>query len=178
MSRQPRSARDRILDVAGPLFHREGSRAVGVDRVIAEAGVAKATFYAHFPSKDDLIVAWLLRAEEAVAAILPPEDAPDALSAYAFLMIDLAGRPGCLGCAYQGGAAEFGDPSHPVRAAARGVKERVLAALRRRAGAQGLPDAAAERVFLLLEGVWAAVRVLGPDAPLDAAHDALRRLLA
>jgi AcrR family transcriptional regulator len=177
---RPASARDRILDVAGPLFHREGYRAIGVDRVIAEAGVAKATFYKHFPSKDDLIVAFMERAEARYLAALTPEDAPDALTAYADAQIAQAGGPWCLGCAYQGSAAEFGDPAHPAHRAARAVKERVLATLRARARAQGVPgpEAAAERVFLLLEGVWASARMFGADAPLGQAREAVRRLIA
>lgn len=47
-------ARERILEVAGDLFYRQGYRATGINEVIRKAGVAKATFYAHFPSKDDL----------------------------------------------------------------------------------------------------------------------------
>ncbi|MGL5012068.1 MAG: TetR/AcrR family transcriptional regulator, partial [Paracoccaceae bacterium] len=66
----PPSARDRIVTTAGSLFYREGYRAIGVDRVIAEADVAKATFYRHFPSKDDLIVAWVETAEKGAAAAL------------------------------------------------------------------------------------------------------------
>src|SRR5262245_10312606 len=61
-------ARNRILETADRLFYRQGIRAVGIDRVIAEADVAKATLYAHFPSKDDLIVATLRRREESVRA--------------------------------------------------------------------------------------------------------------
>lgn len=53
------SARDRILQTAHDLFYAEGLRATGVDRVIAEAGVTKVTFYRHFPSKNDLILAYL-----------------------------------------------------------------------------------------------------------------------
>ena len=53
------SARDRILAAAAQLFTEQGVRATGVDALIAAADVAKATFYRHFPSKDDLIVAWL-----------------------------------------------------------------------------------------------------------------------
>ncbi|MCS6764733.1 MAG: TetR/AcrR family transcriptional regulator [Candidatus Protistobacter heckmanni] len=52
-------ARDRILHAAHDLFYAEGIRATGVDRVIAESGVAKLTFYRHFPSKNDLILAFL-----------------------------------------------------------------------------------------------------------------------
>ena len=53
------SARDRILETAYELFSRHGVRAVGIDRVVKEAGVAKASLYRHFPSKDDLVLAVL-----------------------------------------------------------------------------------------------------------------------
>ena len=53
------SARERILDTAYDLFSRHGTRAVGVDRIIAECGIAKMTLYRNFPSKDDLILAFL-----------------------------------------------------------------------------------------------------------------------
>lgn len=53
------TARERILHSAHDLFYREGIRATGIDRIIAESGVAKLTFYRHFPSKNDLIVAYL-----------------------------------------------------------------------------------------------------------------------
>lgn len=52
-------ARQRILLTAHRLFYREGIRATGIDRVIAESGVSKVTFYRHFPSKNDLILAFL-----------------------------------------------------------------------------------------------------------------------
>src|SRR5580700_7175869 len=54
-----RSARQRILDVAIPLFYHEGIRAVGIDTIIARSGVAKMSLYRNFPSKDDLVVAFL-----------------------------------------------------------------------------------------------------------------------
>lgn len=54
-------ARERILATAGHLFYEEGIRATGIDRVIAEASVTKVTFYRHFPSKNDLILAYLER---------------------------------------------------------------------------------------------------------------------
>jgi AcrR family transcriptional regulator len=58
------AARERILDAAYELFSRRGIRDVGVDEVIERAGVAKATLYRHFPSKDDLAIAFLERREE------------------------------------------------------------------------------------------------------------------
>jgi AcrR family transcriptional regulator len=176
---KPTPPRDRIIDVAGPLFYREGYRAVGVDRVIAEAGVAKATFYKHFPAKDDLIVAWVNRTEERFVTGLPPEDGPLPLIAYADQMIDIAGKVWCMGCTYQGTAAEFSDPAHPAHAASMGVKRRVIDQLLVRARNQGVadPQASAERVFLFLEGVWAATRMFGADAPLTHAKDAIRKLI-
>ena len=53
-----------MLDAAYDLFNQKGTRAIGVDAIIARAGVAKATFYHHFPSKDDLVVAFLQRREQ------------------------------------------------------------------------------------------------------------------
>jgi len=58
------TARERILDTAYELFSRHGTRAVGVDRIIAECGIAKMTLYRNFPSKDDLILAFLERRDE------------------------------------------------------------------------------------------------------------------
>jgi AcrR family transcriptional regulator len=56
-------ARERVLEAAYELFSRQGIRAVGVDAIIAEAGVARMTFYRHFPSKDDLVLSFLERRE-------------------------------------------------------------------------------------------------------------------
>jgi AcrR family transcriptional regulator len=56
--------RERILDTAYELFSRRVSRDVGVDELIEQAGVAKATLYRHFPSKDDLVIAFLERRQE------------------------------------------------------------------------------------------------------------------
>jgi AcrR family transcriptional regulator len=61
---QSPNARERILDTAYALFSRSGIRAVGVDTVVAESGVAKMTLYRHFPSKDDLVLAFMERREE------------------------------------------------------------------------------------------------------------------
>ena len=173
------NARDRILSVAGPLFYREGYRAIGVDRVIAEADVAKATFYRHFPSKDDLIVAWLNRAEGGMAAHMPANDTGAALTDFITQTMAIARRATCMGCTFQGSAAEFGPALHPVHQAARAVKDRSLADLEVRARAEGLtnPAEVAAEVFLVIEGLWASTRMFGPDAPFVAAERAFSRIL-
>jgi AcrR family transcriptional regulator len=61
--RQGIGARSRIVDTAYELFSREGVRAIGIDRVVEEARVAKMTLYRHFPSKDDLVLAFLQERE-------------------------------------------------------------------------------------------------------------------
>src|SRR5262249_48889420 len=65
-TRETSEARRRILETADRLFYRDGIRAVGIDRIIAEAGVAKMSLYKHFPSKDDLILAVLQHREQGV----------------------------------------------------------------------------------------------------------------
>jgi AcrR family transcriptional regulator len=171
--------RERILQTAGRLFYSEGYRAVGIDRVIAEADVAKASFYKHFPSKDELIVAWINQAEAMSRAILPPVDGPTPLFDYMDTMIDIATQSRCLGCTYQNSAAEFTDPAHPAHAAAIEVKKRVLADLEDRASKQLIanPKTVAGQMFLLLEGIWASVRMLRTEAPLSHAKAAVRALV-
>lgn len=172
------SPRDRILTVAGRLFRRDGYRAIGVDRVIAEAEVAKATFYRHFPSKDALIVAWIGLAE-AQSKAAPEVGSATPLTDFAEKLIEVAQRPGCLGCACQAAASEFGDLAHPAHQAALGVKRRLIADLTDRATRQGLaePGVVAEMVFLLVEGIFAAKRMFGPEAPIGHAKAALQRLI-
>jgi AcrR family transcriptional regulator len=64
MTQAPMTARERILDSAYDLFSTRGVRGVGVDEVIESAGVAKATLYRHFPSKNDLVLAFLAQREQ------------------------------------------------------------------------------------------------------------------
>src|SRR5688500_12107719 len=110
-----RTAREKILDAAGHLFYQQGFRAVGIDTIIAEADVAKMTLYAHFPSKDDLIVAYLERSdaegwkwmEEATAGHETPKEK---LVAIFEALGERADGVECFGCPVQATAAEFPDP--------------------------------------------------------------------
>jgi AcrR family transcriptional regulator len=170
--------RERILKTAGRLFYQEGYRAVGIDRVIAEAEVAKASFYKHFPSKDDLIVAWINDAEDMSRSILPPAESATPLYDYMDKMIGIAQQTWCMGCTFQGAASEFGETVHPAHAAALQVKQNVIAELETRAAQQKLadPKKIAQLMFLLLEGVWASVRMFKAEAPIQHAKAAVRTL--
>jgi len=115
--RRESPARRRVLDAASRLFYAEGIHAVGIDRVIAEAGVAKATFYHHFPSKDALVCAYLEAEDARIRLLMPPAgDTPaDRVLAVFDALGEHACGPGFRGCAFINAAAEYPDPRHPVR---------------------------------------------------------------
>lgn len=115
-------ARTRLLNTAARLFYADGLHAVGVDRVIAEAQVTRATLYRHFPSKDDLLVAYLTQTDEAIrtrtaAARSPEADPDDVIRTVAGSITDDILSPGFRGCAFLKAAAEYPDPDHPVHQA-------------------------------------------------------------
>lgn len=113
------SAKERILRVATDLFYREGVRAVGIDRIILESGVAKASFYRNFATKDDLVVAYLEQRHSISMARIDeaerryPDSPADQLL---FLFESLANRldePDFRGCPFMNTSVEFPDSDHP-----------------------------------------------------------------
>src|SRR5207244_2368243 len=104
--------RERILETTDRLFYGHGIRAVGVDTVAAETGISKRTLYNYFPSKDDLIVAYLSRRlRPAVTSELPP--AEQILDDFERLERSFAsGR--FRGCPFVNAVAELGEPAHPA----------------------------------------------------------------
>ena len=115
--------RARLLAKASELFYREGVNSVGVDRIVSEAGVTRATFYRHFPGKQDLVLAYLQGAhdviEERMAVALAMEDPRARLRALGEDIADQLLSPGFGGCAFIKVASEFDDPDEPVRRAVR-----------------------------------------------------------
>jgi AcrR family transcriptional regulator len=113
-------ARERLLATASALFYRDGIRAVGVERILAEAPATRATFYRHFPSKEDLVVAYLrgfdARTRAEIQGITGAASSPaDALRAIGAALADSLSAPGFRGCAFLKAAAEHPDPDDPVR---------------------------------------------------------------
>ena len=179
-------ARDRLLETADRLFYAEGIRAVGIDRVIAEANVAKATLYAHFPSKDDLILAVLQYREASVDAFFTEaitrhrKRIKDPFRAFFAALKEWFQSPGFRGCAFQNAIVELANPDHAGTAFVRGHKKRfheTLAGLVREAvGRAGEPIIPA--IAVLVEGaIVTALIDRSPDAA-DVARDAAARLLA
>lgn len=172
-----RDARSHILEVAERLFYAEGYRAVGVDRLIAEADVAKATFYRHFRTKDDLLVAvleardarfraWLAGRVEALAG--DPRDRPlavfDALA-------ELFAADDFRGCAFLNTMVEVASRSHPAHEAAQRHKLRLIDYFERLLREAGVPaaDALSPQLLLLIDGaIVTAVREGGPGAAARA----------
>jgi AcrR family transcriptional regulator len=170
----PKRARDRIFAAADELFYRQGIRAVGVDAIAKAAGVAKISLYRAFPSKDDLVVAYL---EDRNAdywqrwdrAFAKHEDNPRAqLGAMMEYLADRTTAPGYRGCPFTNDATEFPDPNHPGRRVAEANKRELRQRLLRLAGALGAPDpqALADGLVLLVEGAYAISQTLpGRDGP-------------
>ncbi len=172
------SARQRILDTAFRLFYARGIRAVGVDLIIAESGVAKATFYRHFPAKDDLVVAYLDKVDgiwsgqlRAAAEAAGPE-AADQLVGLFDALGTACRRDGYRGCAFINAAAEA-TPGTPVHERTIAHKHDVLAWVRDLAEQAGAADPAglARSLTLLLDGGLAA-------GALDADPEAAARARA
>ena len=170
------AARDRILDTAFRLFYARGLKAVGVDLIIAESGVAKATFYKHFPSKDELVLAYLDKVDgvwsgqlRAAAEAAGPDPAHQLVGLFDALG-SACRRDGYRGCAFINAAAEA-VPGTPVHDRTVAHKREVLAwvqGLAAEAGARD-PDGLARSLTLLLDGGLASGAL---DADPEAATQA------
>jgi AcrR family transcriptional regulator len=178
------AARQRILETAFRLFYAHGIRGVGVDRIIAESGVAKATFYKHFPAKDDLVLAYLDKVDEtwtaqlkAAAEAAGPEPA-DQLVGMFDALATACRREGYRGCGFINAAAEneAGTRVHDRTLAHKDAVRAWVRSLAEDAGAAD-PDELARVLTLLLDGGLASGSVDGrPDAPV-AAKAAARALV-
>ncbi|KGM02422.1 TetR/AcrR family transcriptional regulator [Cellulomonas cellasea] len=150
------AARERLLRAASRLFYTEGIHAVGVDRIVAEAQVTRATFYRHFPGKEELVVAYLRAQDAEVRARVgvEPQDPQDAAALLRAMVEGMGGeicRTGFRGCPFINAAAEYPDPAHPVHAAVVEHRAWLEGVARHALERSGHPDAAgAARTFMML----------------------------
>ena len=168
-----------MLDTAARLFYARGVHEVGMDELVQATGLGKATVYRLYPSKDDLVAAYLRRLAETILNAIDAEIARhDGDPAAALLGIldaieaDLR-RPGFRGCAFNNASIEYDDPAHPARAQARGYREALRGRL---AGLAGQLDPAGRpalggQLAVLVDGAYTSAAHLGPDGP---AADGLR----
>jgi len=179
-------ARQRILETADRLFYQEGVRAVGIDRIIAEANVAKMTLYTHFRSKDDLILAVLKHRERGVLEFFRSamerhgKKTKNSLRAFFAALKEWFESSDFRGCAFQNAAVELADPAHPGTQFVRGHKQRFSEFLR------GLVEEAvgktaakvASAVDLLVEGAVVTAVIQGKADAADIARDTALKLVA
>ncbi|MGW1738332.1 TetR/AcrR family transcriptional regulator [Nocardia sp. NPDC001965] len=156
-------ARARLLDTASGLFYAEGLHAVGVERIVAAAQVTRATLYRHFPGKDDLVVAYLRQADEAIraqvaAARSENPTAVQVVRAVGQSIADGIRGPWFRGCAFLNAAAEYPDPEHPVHRTVLAHRQWFLATVTEiLAAVDGIdPEPAARHFVMLRDGAMAA----------------------
>jgi AcrR family transcriptional regulator len=181
------AAQARLLRAASELFYREGVRAVGVDAVVERAGVNKMSLYRQFSSKDELVVAYLeqsdatffMRFENSIAK--HPGDPVRQLAQYFEDLTERASADDYRGCPFVNVSAEFPDASHPARLCVSRNKAKLmerLTAIAADAGADD-PQALADALALLIEGIYAASQTYGPGCgPIKAAPRVAAQLVA
>jgi len=186
VSPEPRAnKRDQIIDAARRCFYERGITATGVDTIAAAAGVSKRTLYNHFPSKDDLLLAYIELRDHRWRTILEErldgvDDPVDRVLVYFDAYFDVPEDEDFRGCSLINAAAEIPEADSPVLEHLRANKERVrqeIGALVREAKIPD-PDTIATTLVLLLEGSVALYGILHDQEGVETAKEAARRLLA
>jgi AcrR family transcriptional regulator len=185
MSQQPR--KDQLLQTAFELFNRQGYHATGIDQILAESGVAKATLYKYFPSKEDLILAVLERRHQQLSALMQSnlEDKIGFERVYAvFESFDAwFHSEDFQGCNYIHASAEYADAGHPIHLYAAEHKRWLKTLLQASLTAQppDLPEAVAEtlaeQLLMLLDGATVAAQLRGRLTAARLARQAAEALL-
>lgn len=166
--------RERLLRTASELFYRRGIHSVGVDRIVAEGSVTRATFYRHFASKEDLVVAYLetedaaLRGAFAAAAhrLAATDGGPDEMLATIIEAIaDDISQHHTRGCPFINAAAEYPDPESDVRKTVTSHRTWFRETLEAALTAAGHEDAAerARALVLLRDAALVGGYLDGPD---------------
>jgi len=117
---RPSEARDRLLRVASELFYREGIHRTGMDRILSDAGVTRATMYRHFAGKEALVAAYLSREDELTRAAFTAATAPDAaepepVTRLLEAVADDIALNHTRGCPFINAAVEYPDAAGEVR---------------------------------------------------------------
>lgn len=177
-------ARARLLAVADALFYADGINATGIDRLIADAQVTKATFYKQFGSKDALILEYIAGRDQQVRAAVTGllEARPDpagVLAAIVDAVVADTARADFRGDPFLNAAAEFASAAHPVRLAVVDHRDWFTGFLEDRFRELGYarPGAAADEFSLLLDGAVCGAYAGDTVAATSAFERAARRLL-
>jgi AcrR family transcriptional regulator len=184
---QAPDVRERILHTASTLFYERGVRAVGVDLVVQEAAVAKTSLYRYFPTKDDLIVAFLEREDlqfwgqwDRVAEQSRADPASE-LDAHMRWIGERLARSGYRGCPQINVAAEFAEQDHPARQVSlrhmQMLRSRLLD-IAKRLDDVPRPKQLAAQLAVLVNGAFVSSGLLSPEESTGVLRGALKALLA
>ncbi|MFF1920644.1 TetR/AcrR family transcriptional regulator [Streptomyces sp. NPDC058221] len=156
-------ARARLLGTATRIFYAEGIHSVGVDRIITEAQVTRATLYRHFAGKEELVLAYLDQADRGIrtqvaAAQASSESAADRVRAVGRSIAEGIRSPGFRGCAFLNAAAEYPDPAHPIHQVVLAHRQWFLDTVTELLAQTGFvpADAAGRHLVMLRDGAMAA----------------------
>ena len=176
--------KDKVFKTAARLFYQHGYRAIGVDTIAAEAGIGKMTLYRHYPSKDDLIVAYLKDSNELFwnnfEQITKNAPSPrEKLLAFFQGLQDYVKTPVCYGCPFLNVATEYPETDHPGHQVALEHKQSVRARFRQLAKEAGAPkpEELADQLFLLMDGAYMASRMFGAKNPATQVAKTARILI-
>lgn len=177
--------RDHLVGTALALFSKHGYHATGIDRILAESGVAKMTLYKHFRSKDELILAALRRRDEEFCRWFQAEVETRAATPHERILtvFDVLENwfkdPDFNGCCFIHAAGEYARKDDPIHVAAAEHKARILTYLRELAQTAGADDAddMARQLMLLVDGAIVAAHVSGDAAGARGARALAEALL-
>jgi AcrR family transcriptional regulator len=177
--------RERIVEAATALFYAQGLRAVSAEKIIAQVGITKVTFYRHFPTKDDLIVAYLERRakweRDAIGyARQSAGDVPDVFRIIAEAIGAESCGPGFRGCPFINAAAEYADAEHPVRRVVDAHRRWFRQLVKDLLDEMGVPGSArvADQLVMLRDGAMVSGYLSDPGTVADALYNAGRAIIA
>jgi AcrR family transcriptional regulator len=185
ISQRRSSAREQLLETASRIFYEEGINSVSVDRIIDAANGTRSTFYRYFPSKEDLVAAYLTTRDMRIRAAceLAADHEPNPANLLRLVMgaigDDLC-SPGFRGCPFINAAAEFPDPTstvHEAAAAHRSWFRELILDLITRAGARD-PQKAARALIMLRDGAMVGGYLEDAEATRATLVEAVDSVLA
>ena len=185
------SGREKIIRTATDLFYRQGYHKTGINQIIEESGVAKATFYSNFKSKDDLCIAYLreldrMDTEQIMNLLNSLSDPHERYMAIIEGVNDYVRETAYRGCAFGNIAVEITEPGHPIRKEVKLHEDRFRSILKD--VVQDLKnsdprfkhidvDNIADTYYLILEGAIVASKNYNDTWPLERAVEAVKKLI-
>ena len=176
-------ARERLLSTASRLFYSEGINGVGVDRIVSASNVTLATFYRHFPSKQDLVVSYLQAIHDALVeraeAAAAGKEGRELIAAIGAEVVTEVGHEGFRGCAFINAASEFEDPDGPIMRAVLTHRTWFFDLVRDAFASAGhpQPDLAASRYVMLRDGATTAGHLGDPSQARETFDRSVTELL-